>query len=97
MVDLESGLPLWVVQVVDADPNAGKREKTVSVKIACASMPIPPKGDPSLPFIAVEFTGLSATPYVDDNGARPRLAWSFRAQGMTSPRTAKSTSSSAAM
>lgn len=95
MRDPETNLPVWVVQVVDADPNAGKREKTVSVKIAAASQPVPPKQEGGLPFTAVEFTGLCVTPYVDDNGSRPRLAWSFRAQGMQTPRAGNASKSSA--
>ena len=31
--------------------------------------------------------GLTGTPYIDDNGNRPRLAWSFRATGITAPKT----------
>ncbi len=96
MKDPESGLPLWQVQVLDADPNAGKRDKTVTVKLAAAQQPNPPKPENGMPFTAVEFTGLTATPYVDDNGNRPRLAWSFRAEGMQAPKYGKQSTNPAA-
>ncbi|MGL4178582.1 MAG: hypothetical protein ACRCSN_21190 [Dermatophilaceae bacterium] len=80
-----SGLPVWSVPVLDADPEAGKRDKTVVVKVIASHQPVPPKNEAGLPFVPVEFTGLSVTPYVDENGQRARLAWSIRAEGMTAP------------
>jgi hypothetical protein len=38
-----------------------------------------------LPFAAVEFEGLTVTPYVDESSARPRVAYSIRASGMHAP------------
>ena len=32
--------------------------------------------------------GLTALAYIDDNGNRPRIAWSFRADSMHAPRKA---------
>lgn len=86
-VDKESGVPLWSVQVVDADPEARKNEKTVSVKIVAPQQPVPPEKSSGMPFTAVEFTDLTVLPYVDDNGNRPKVAWSFRASGMSAPRS----------
>ncbi|HET7415182.1 MAG TPA: hypothetical protein VFI97_05745 [Arthrobacter sp.] len=43
----------------------------------------------------VEFKGLTALPYVDDNGMRPRIAWSYRADNMVAPSNGSSTSPSA--
>ncbi|WP_409483036.1 plasmid replication, integration and excision activator [Arsenicicoccus dermatophilus] len=80
-----TGLPLWSVQVVDADPEAGKRDKTVTVKIAAKVQPVPPVNDTPFPFTPVEFVGLTALPWVDDSGGRARLAWSFKAAHMTAP------------
>ena len=40
---------------------------------------------PAGAFLVGEVTDLTVLPYVDDNGARPRIAWSFRAAGMTAP------------
>lgn len=84
-VDKETGVLVWSVQVLDADPEARKSDKTVSVKLVAPQQPVPPDNTSGMPFTPVEFTGLTALPYVDDNGARPRIAWSFRASGMTAP------------
>ena len=84
-VDKESGVLLWQVTVLDADEEAGKRDTAVTVKIVAPQQPVPPSNKSGFPWTPVEFVGLSALPYVDDNGARPRLAWSFRAEGMTAP------------
>ncbi|MBN9759254.1 MULTISPECIES: plasmid replication, integration and excision activator [unclassified Pseudonocardia] len=84
-VDRESGLPVWSVSVLDADPEARRSEKTVVVKIAAADQPVPPEAAGGLPFRPVEFDGLTVTPYVQESGGRPRVAYSFRAAGMRSP------------
>jgi hypothetical protein len=84
-MDKESGLPVWSVPVLDADPEAGKKEKTAVVKFSARVRPVPPRNDTPFPFTPVEFTGLTATAYVDDNGQYPRLAWSLRADGMCAP------------
>lgn len=80
-----TGLPLWQVLVVDADENAGKKDTVVTVKIAAKVQPVPPENKSGLPWTPVEFVGLVGIPYIDDNGPRPRLAWSFRAEGMVAP------------
>lgn len=80
----DTGVPVWDVQVMDADPAASKRQKTVTVKIIAPHQPVPPTAN-GLPFAAVEFDGLMVTPYVDDSGGRPRVAYSIRARGMTAP------------
>ena len=82
--DKDTGLLLWSCQVIDADPEAGRREATVTVKMAAPVQPVPPANKSGLPFTLVEFAGLTVTPYVDDNGQRPRLAWSLRASGFAS-------------
>src|SRR5215831_17988748 len=56
-VDKHTGLPLWVVEVIDADPEA--RQRTVKVKIAAAVQPVPPSQSPGSPFTALEFEGLA--------------------------------------
>jgi hypothetical protein len=83
--DPDTGLLVWSVQVLDADEAAGKRDKTVSVKLLGPHQPVPPKNDTPFPFRPVEFAGLTALPYVDETGARARIAWSFRAEAMTAP------------
>jgi hypothetical protein len=75
--DRDSGLPTWAISVFDADPDA--RAKVVRVKISARNPPTLPPAPASAPFPSVAFEGLTATPYVDTSGSRPRLAWSFRA------------------
>ncbi len=78
--DKASGLPLWVIEVIDADPEA--RTKTVRVKIAASVQPTLPPPLAGSPFTPVEFTGLTVTPYVNQAG---RLAYSLRASAVSSP------------
>jgi hypothetical protein len=88
-VDRDTGLPLWQVDVIDADPDA--RDKTVRVKILAAVQPVPPAEAPGVPFRPVEFDDLTATPYVATTSTgRSRLAWSFKSTGMHSPKTSAS-------
>jgi hypothetical protein len=76
--DRESGLPVWAVDVIDADPAA--RVKTARVKIASSDQPVLPPASPGMPFSPVELTGLTVIPYVNPAG---RLAYSFKATGIT--------------
>ena len=83
-VDRDSGLLVWTVDVVDADPEA--RERTVRVKLLAPVQPVPPDAAEGVPFRPVEFDGLTATPYVQTTASgRGRLAWSFRATAMRAP------------
>ncbi|MEV8635246.1 plasmid replication, integration and excision activator [Streptosporangium sp. NPDC051023] len=83
--DKTTGLPVWQVSVVDADPDAKASQKSVTVKILTDVQPVPPPPLPGLPFTPVEFDGMSVTPYVgQDTG---RLAYSLRARAMRAPRT----------
>jgi hypothetical protein len=75
--DRESGLPLWAVDVIDADPAA--RTKTARVKIASSDQPVLPPASPGMPFRPVELTGLAVIPYVNPAG---RLAYSLKATGI---------------
>ena len=98
--DKETGERLWVVKVLDLDPEAGRfgGSKEVKVKIAAPVQPVPPASKiPGYP-PAVEFTDVVLTPYVDSQrckgGAgvhkcRARQAWSIRAGAMTEPAAAK--------
>jgi hypothetical protein len=81
-LDKESGLPVWSVEVYDADPEA--RTKSVKVKIAARVEPALPDAQPGLPFRAVEFDGLAVTPYLV-TGERPKIAYSYRASGVHAP------------
>jgi len=83
--DKVTGVRLWAVRVLDADPETRRGQAEVVVKIAAEVQPVPPESVPGLPFRPVEFEGLTATPYVDTQRTRPRLAWSLRASGMRAP------------
>jgi hypothetical protein len=84
-VDRDTGLLVWTVDVVDADPAA--RERTVRVKLLAPVQPVLPEAMPGVPFRPLEFEGLTATPYVATTASgRGRLAWSFRATGVRAPR-----------
>jgi hypothetical protein len=85
--DKATGLPLWQVDVIDADPAA--RDKRARVKIAAADQPVLPAATGGLPFVPVEFTGLTVTPYVNQGG---RLAYSLRATGVRAIRGGRGTS-----
>ncbi|MDR7278688.1 hypothetical protein [Catenuloplanes atrovinosus] len=89
--DKETGERVWVVKVMDLDPEAGKFGRTteVKVKVVAPHQPVPPASTvPGYP-PAVEFDGLTITPYVDGNRCggssskcRARMAYSLRATGM---------------
>jgi hypothetical protein len=88
--DKHTGLPLWVVEVIDADPEA--RQRTVKVKVAAQYQPVLPDAPAGSPFIPVEFEGLTAMPWVDDSRCQPgkgkcaaRLAYSLKATGVRAP------------
>lgn len=93
-IDPDTGELIWTVPVLDADPEARKQEKTINVKISARHQPVPPSNPTDAPFVPVEFEGLTVTPWIDDNGQRPRLAWSFRAAGMKEPGKASKASGS---
>ena len=90
-LDKDSGLPLWVIEVIDADEDA--RQRTVKVKIAAQVQPVLPPPVPGSPFTPVEFDGMAVTPYVDasrcqakDTGkCGARLAYSLKATGIRAP------------
>ena len=85
-VDKETGKLLWQVEVLDADPEAKRSARTVVVKIPATVQPVPPGNDGSSPFTAVEFTGLSALPYVEQvSETFSRIAWSFKAEDVVAP------------
>jgi hypothetical protein len=94
----ERGERIWVVTVMDSDPEASKfgRSPQVKVKIAAPAQPVPPVAVDvaGMSVTPVAFTDLTVTPYTDNSGCkgdrtphrcRARLAWSFRASAMVSP------------
>jgi hypothetical protein len=97
-VDEDTGLPIWTVDVIDADPAATKATRSLSVKIIHRVQPVPPESQLSGPFRPVAFEGLTALPYIDENGNFSRIVWSYRATGFAEPigSSTKSPSKSAA-
>ncbi len=93
-IDDETGLPVWSVDVLDADPEATKSTRTFTVKVSAKVQPVLPERS-SGPFTQVEFDGLTATPYVADapGDGRGRLAWSYRATDVHEPRRGSTSSS----
>lgn len=83
--DRETGAPMWQVEVLDGDPAAPKRSRTVTVKFASPTQPVAPTNTSGTPFTPVIFEGLIALPYIERSGDFSRIAWSFRASGMTAP------------
>ncbi len=94
-VDKETGLLVWQATVLDADEGAGKKDTAVTVKFLAKVQPVPPENKTPFPWTPVEFKGLTALPYVDENGMRPRIAWSFRADNMVAPSNGSAASSAA--
>ncbi len=90
-IDKHTDLPLWVVEVIDADPEA--RQRTVKVKVAAQYQPVLPDTPAGSPFIPVEFEGLTATPWVDTQRCKAketgrcgaRMAYSLKATGIRAP------------
>ncbi|XVQ11197.1 plasmid replication, integration and excision activator [Spirillospora sp. CA-255316] len=89
-VDKDNGLPVWVVDVYDADPNGNHKASAIKVKISAQVCPVVP--EPVMgPFRPVEFEGLTVTPYVEELGKdrngniRTRVAYSFRARAVRAP------------
>ncbi|MEO3811443.1 plasmid replication, integration and excision activator [Sphaerisporangium sp. B11E5] len=80
--DKATGEFVWQVTVVDCDPEA--RDKTVKIKVSSPVRPVPPAPLAGLPFIPVEFDGMTVTPWL--NGQR--IAYSVRAREMRAPRAA---------
>ncbi len=105
--DKETGERVWLVKVLDLDPEAGKfgGSKEIKVKVVAPVQPVAPA--PTIPGYppAVEFTGVTLTPYVDSQrckggtGAhkcKARQGWSIRATGVTEPQSAAQSSKAAA-
>src|SRR4051795_9274932 len=81
--DKQTGELVWTVTVIDRDPLA--REKQVKVKVTAPYQPVlPGEIAPGTGLHAVDFTGLTITPYVNEGraGGRARMAYSIRATGL---------------
>ena len=79
--DKQTGEWVWTVTVIDRDPLA--REKQVKVKVTAPMQPmLPGEIAPGTGLHAVDFDGLTITPYVNEGRGRARLAYSIRATGL---------------
>jgi hypothetical protein len=77
-----TGKRVFQCRVVDMDQELEGRSRETVVKIVADYMPVnPTKG----PFEAVEFDGLTVTPYINDKN---RMAYSLRATGIRAARPA---------
>ncbi|WP_163512686.1 hypothetical protein [Fodinicola acaciae] len=76
--DKATGMRLWQVAVFDADPEARDGSREIKVKVASEVQPVLPGG----PFTAVELTGVSVVPWIDDSGPKARVAFSVYADGI---------------
>lgn len=86
--DKETGQLVWSVPVLDADPEAGKKDKTLNVKVLADVHPVTPENTTPFPFTPVEFEGLQLTAYVEETGqGRSRVAWSIRATDVIAPKS----------
>ena len=94
--DENTGLLVWAVDVMDADPEARKSDRQFTVKVLAKVQPVLPDPLPGLPFRPVEFEGMTATPYIAQQGDFSRLAWSFRATAMKAPKASGPAGSSKA-
>ena len=88
-VDPDSGLPVWTVEVMDADPEARTKAKAITVRIVSQYAPSLPEAPTGWPVRPVELEGLTATAYVAESAmGRSQIAWSFRATGVRAPKGA---------
>ena len=83
--DKDSGLPVWIVRVLDASPDLRAGQAEVKVKIPASVQPTPPDLLAGTPFRPVEFEGLTVTAYLDQSRQRPRVGYSLRAREMRTP------------
>jgi hypothetical protein len=83
---------VWTVVV--ADPASQTQRK---VKILCDDEPVVQEPSADLPFVAVEFVGLTVRPWLNDRGCKPgqgrrcgcRVELSVRARGVRAARSGR--------
>lgn len=80
--DKDTGIPVWVVEVIDFDLKA--RTKTYRVKIVSELQPVPPEALAGAPIRPLVLEGLTVTAYIAD-GPRPKIAYSLRCTGLAAP------------
>jgi hypothetical protein len=90
--DKDTGERIWVVRVIDNDPDA--RQNELKVKVVAPVMPSLPEPVPGTNLRPVEFEGLTVTPWVEETKTgRTRVAYSLKATGVREPRSAQSSTS----
>jgi hypothetical protein len=82
--DKETNLLLWTVRALDANEEVARFGAEFKVKVAAEVQPVPPAKANGFPYAAVEFEGLTITPYAG------RVAYSFRATGLRAPAVGRS-------
>ncbi|WP_239336792.1 plasmid replication, integration and excision activator [Frankia sp. CiP3] len=80
--DKITGVLVWAVRVMDADPNARAGSAEVKVKIPAPVQPVPPEPVAGTALRPVEFEGLTVMPWVNRFGPTPKLGLALRAKGM---------------
>lgn len=82
--DRESGERVWVVRVIDNDPEA--RSNEFKVKIVAPHCPTLPEPLEGTNFRPVVFRNMTVTPYVEETRTgRARVAYSLRASAVEAP------------
>jgi hypothetical protein len=66
--DKETNQLVWVVRALDANEEAARFGAEFKVKIAAPQQPVPPAKQNGFPYAAVEFDGLTITPYANNKG-----------------------------
>src|SRR5690606_10316719 len=95
-IDPDTELPVWTVEVMDADPEARTKAKAITVRIVSQYAPTLPETPNGWPVRPIELEGLTATAYVAESAmGRSQIAWSFRATGIREPKAAGGQGSSA--
>jgi hypothetical protein len=93
--DKDTGERIWVVRVIDNDPEA--RSNEMRVKVVAPVMPSLPEPLAGTNFRPVEFEGLTVTPWVEETKTgRTRVAYSLKATGVHEPRSQASSGQSSA-
>ena len=83
----EQGRLMWTLTITDADKDVDGQAQAVKVKIASKYAPELPPQYPGLELRPLVLEGLTATPYIGEGfKGRPKLAYSFRATGISAPK-----------
>ena len=88
--DKGSGLPLWALDLMDADPEARREWRTFRVKIAAAVQPVLPDPIPGTSLRPVVLEGMTVNPWLpkdkETNQPIAKMEYALRATGVTAPK-----------